>query len=47
MRSLWDDEIYVNENTLTVNVNRVRLKLEELGLQDFITTKKGMGYVIL
>jgi len=47
MRSLWDDEIYVNENTLTVNVNRVRSMLEELGLQSFITTKKGMGYVIL
>ncbi len=47
MRSLWDDEIYVNENTLTVNVNRVRLKLEELGLQSFITTKKGMGYAVL
>lgn len=47
MRSLWDDEVYVNENTLTVNVNRVRTKLEELGLKDFITTKKGMGYIIL
>lgn len=47
MRSLWDDEVYVNENTLTVNVNRVRAKLEELGLKDFITTKKGMGYIIL
>jgi DNA-binding response OmpR family regulator len=47
MRSLWDEEVYVNENTLTVNVNRVRLKLEELGLKSFITTKKGMGYVIL
>ncbi len=47
MRSLWDDEIYVNENTLTVNVNRVRSKLEELGLEGFITTKKGMGYMIL
>lgn len=47
MRSLWDDEIYVNENTLTVNVNRVRFKLEELGLKSLITTKKGMGYVIL
>ena len=46
MRSLWDDEIYVNENTLTVNVNRVRLKLVELGLQSFIMTKKGMGYMI-
>ena len=42
-----DEEVYVNENTLTVNVNRVRLKLEELGLKSFITTKKGMGYVIL
>lgn len=47
MRSLWDDEIYVNDNTLTVNVNRLRLKLEELGLQSFITTKKGMGYGVL
>jgi DNA-binding response OmpR family regulator len=40
MRSLWDEEIYVNENTLTVNVNRVRNKLEELGLTSFITAKK-------
>lgn len=47
MRSLWNDEIYVNENTLTVNVNRVRLKLEDLGLHSFITTKKGMGYMVL
>jgi len=47
MRSLWNEEIYINENTLTVNVNRVRIKLEELGLKYFITTKKGMGYVVL
>ncbi len=47
MRQLWDDEIYVNENTLTVNVNRVRQKLEDLGLLSLITTKKGMGYQIL
>jgi DNA-binding response OmpR family regulator len=40
-------DLYVNENTLTVNVNRVRIKLEELGLTSFITTKKGMGYVVL
>lgn len=46
MRSLWDEEVYVNENTLTVNVNRVRIKLEELGLKDFIATKKGKGYII-
>ncbi|HEX7714294.1 MAG TPA: response regulator transcription factor [Bacillota bacterium] len=47
MRDLWDDEIYVNENTLTANVNRVRLRLEDLGLKGFITTKKGMGYMII
>lgn len=47
MRGLWNDEIYVNENTLTTNVNRVRLRLEDLGLKDFITTKKGMGYMIV
>ncbi len=47
MKNLWDEEVYVNENTLTVNVNRVRAKLEELGIKDFITTKKGMGYSIL
>lgn len=47
MRYLWDDEIYVNENTLTANINRVRLRLEDLGLKGFITTKKGMGYMII
>ena len=47
MRGLWGDDIYVNENTLTVNVNRVRLKLEELGLESFIETKKGLGYGIV
>ena len=46
MRSLWDDDIYVNENTLTVNVNRVRAKIVALGLEDFIVTKKGMGYIV-
>lgn len=47
MKKLWDDEVYVNENTLNVNVNRVRSKLEDIGLKDFITTKKGMGYMVL
>lgn len=45
MRKLWDDERYVNDNTLTVNVNRLRQKLEELGLKDVIVTKKGLGYM--
>lgn len=47
MKTLWDDEIYVNENTLTINVNRVRQRLDGVGLKDFIWTKKGMGYMIL
>ncbi len=46
MKGLWDEEIYVNENTLTVNVNRLRGKLEEIGIDDMIYTKKGVGYSI-
>ncbi len=46
MDELWNDDCYVDENTLSVNVNRLRKKLEEAGLNDFITTKKGQGYII-
>lgn len=46
MKGLWDEEIYVNENTLTVNVNRLRNRLEEMGLHEVILTKKGVGYSI-
>lgn len=45
MRKLWDDERFVNDNTLTVNVNRLRQRLEEIGLKDVIVTKKGLGYM--
>lgn len=45
MRKLWDDERFVNDNTLTVNVNRLRQRLEEIGLVDVIVTKKGLGYM--
>lgn len=45
MRKLWDDERFVNDNTLSVNVNRLRAKLEDIGLQDVILTKKGLGYM--
>lgn len=45
MRRLWDDERFVNDNTLTVNVNRLRHKLSDIGLDDVIETKKGLGYV--
>lgn len=44
MRRLWDDECFVDDNTLTVNVNRLRRALEEAGLTDFIMTKKKVGY---
>lgn len=45
IRKLWDDERFVNDNTLTVNVTRLRQKLANLGLGDAILTKKGLGYV--
>ena len=47
MRKLWDDEKFVNDNTLSVNVNRLRLKLEEIGLEEVIVTKKGLGYIAI
>lgn len=46
MQRLWETDPYVDENALTVNVARLRRKLEGAGLEDFITTKKGMGYRI-
>lgn len=44
MKRLWDNECFVDDNTLTVNMNRLRKKLEEAGIQNFILTKKGVGY---
>lgn len=44
MTKLWESDAYVDENTLSVNVNRLRKKLETLGLTNFIITKKGIGY---
>ena len=46
MERLWATDSFVDENTLTVNVNRLRKKLDGIGLHDFIETKKGMGYII-
>lgn len=45
IRGLWDDERFVSDNTLTVNVNRLRKKLDELHLGHFIETKIGQGYI--
>ncbi len=44
MTKLWESDNYVDENTLSVNVNRLRKKLEAVGLEEFILTKKGIGY---
>lgn len=46
MERLWETDSFVDENTLTVNVARLRRKLEASGLDDFIKTKKGMGYLV-
>lgn len=46
MQKLWENDSFVDENTLTVNVTRLRRKLAEAGIEDFIATKKGMGYLI-
>ncbi len=46
MQHLWESDQFVDDNTLTVNITRLRKKLSELGLDDFIKTKKGMGYMV-
>lgn len=44
--ALWDSDMFVDDNTLTVNVNRLRKKLEEAGLKEVIETKRGQGYIV-
>lgn len=46
MTKLWENDSFVDDNTLTVNMTRLRKKLEGAGLKDFIVTKKGMGYMV-
>ncbi|MQS75877.1 response regulator transcription factor [Companilactobacillus halodurans] len=43
---MWDDERFVDDNTLTVNINRLRSKIEKYGLKNYIVTKVGQGYII-
>ncbi len=47
INSLWEDKRFISDNTLTVNVNRLRKKLDEIGLGTFIETKVGQGYVAI
>lgn len=44
MKELWNSDLFIDDNTLSVNVARLRKKLEAVGLKDFIETKKGVGY---
>ena len=46
MEYLWDSSMFVNDNTLTVNIGRIRNKIEELGVKDYIKTKRGQGYLV-
>lgn len=46
MELLWNDSVYVNDNTLTANITRLRAKLSDLGVPDFIQTRKGQGYIV-
>ncbi|NFI04970.1 response regulator transcription factor [Clostridium botulinum] len=46
MNYLWNDDVFLDDNTLTVNINRLRKKLEEININDFIETRRGLGYII-
>jgi DNA-binding response OmpR family regulator len=46
MTELWQSDEFVDDNTLTVNINRLRKKLDEIGAADFISTKRGQGYMV-
>ena len=43
---LWNDQYYLDETILLVNINRLRKKLEDIGLTDFVKTKRGVGYYV-
>ena len=47
MTDLWNNSEYINDNALTVNISRLRSKLKEIGYEDIIETRKGVGYILL
>lgn len=47
MEILWDSESFIDDNTLTVNITRLRNKLEELGVKELLQTKRGQGYILI
>lgn len=46
MNELWQSDEFVDDNTLTVNINRLRKKLDEIGVEDFLITRRGQGYIV-
>ena len=46
IEKLWENESFIDDNTLTVNITRLRKRLEDAGISDYISTKKGIGYII-
>ena len=46
MDALWQSDEFIDDNTLTVNINRLRRKLESIGLTDFLMTRRGQGYMV-
>ncbi len=46
MDALWQSNEFIDDNTLTVNINRLRKKLESVGVKDLLKTKRGQGYII-
>ena len=46
MEYLWDSAMFINDNTLTVNITRIRNKIDEIGLKNYIKTKRGQGYIV-
>ncbi len=46
MNYMWNSDVFVDDNTLSVNINRLRKKLEEIGLKNYIETKRGLGYIM-
>lgn len=47
MSYLWDSKMFVDDNTLTVNITRIRNKLEEINLKDILETRRGQGYILI
>lgn len=47
MERLWESDSFIDDNTLTVNITRLRKKLEDIGLEGYIATKKGIGYMVV